>query len=455
MIKTMRETIDRHHLIEKGDRIVVGLSGGPDSVAMFHALYQMKSLYQLDLVAVHLNHQIRGELADDDQGYVEELCREFDVKLYSFSEDIPGLSRELKLSEEEAGRKRRYELFEEVYALEKCQKIAVAQNMNDQVETFLMRVIRGASLQGLSAIRYRRDDRFIRPVLNCTRQSIEDYCEKNNLNPRIDHTNLETEYFRNRIRLMLIPLLKEEYNQNLIQTIARNVDLIQIDADCLQKQAEEVFCRLGIESPSLDEINQLHPAIRSRYLLKIVEIEAGNTRDVGSAQINQLIDMIEKGVEGKRTIVKGVVFRISQGKLSIGIAPRDEVLGFEEVLSWGVNTLELGGIRYRITVESVDEHYRSAEDSMTIYVDRDKLKGELKVRNRRPGDRFKPFGLGGHTKKLKDFMIDQKIQADERNRVLIIENEGDIVWVVGYRISEVYRMESCTERIAMLRIVKL
>ncbi len=455
MIKTMKETIDRHHLIEKGDRIVVGLSGGPDSVAMFHGLYHMKSLYQLDLVAVHLNHQIRGQLADNDQAYVEELCREFGVKLYSFSEDIPGLSREFKLSEEEAGRKRRYELFEEVFALEKCQKIAVAQNMNDQVETFLMRVIRGAALQGLSAIRYQRDGRYIRPVLNCTRQSIEDYCEKKNLNPRIDHTNLETEYFRNRIRLMLIPLLKEDYNQNLIQTIARNVDLIQIDADCLQKQSEEEFTRLGIVSPALEEINRLHPAIRSRYLMKVIETTAGTTRNVGSAQINQLMDMIEKRVEGKKTIVKGVVMQISQGKLSVGIAPKHDVMDFEETLSWGENMLELGGVRYRITIESVDKRNKFNEDSMTVYLDQDKLIGGLTVRNRRPGDRFKPFGLRGHNKKLKDFMIDQKIPIDERNRVLNIHFVSSLSWVAGYRMSETYRVESGTERIAMLRIVKL
>ena len=300
MINEMKKTIEKFNLIEKGDCIVVGLSGGPDSTAMIYALNELKIIYDIKIVAVHLNHQIRGVLADEDQKYVDNLCERLDIDIFSFSEDIPLLSKKMKMTEEEAGRKRRYELFEKVCDQVNCQKIAIAQNKNDQVETFLMRMLRGASLDGLASIRYIRDDLYIRPILACSRKSIEEYCDKYNLNPRIDHTNLETDYLRNKIRLELMPLLMETYNKNLIDTIYRNVDLIQRDVNYLNEITKELVKSLGYDDISIDKLNKIHPAIVSRYLRKLIEIHSGDIKNVGSSQIEELIKIIKENETGKK-----------------------------------------------------------------------------------------------------------------------------------------------------------
>lgn len=450
MIETMKETIKREALFSRGAHLVIGLSGGPDSLAMTHALLSLRGEWNLDLVAVHLNHRIRGEYADGDQRFVEAFCEEQGIRLHVFSEDIPALARRRRLSEEEAGRERRYALFEAVRIEEEADRIVVAQNRDDQVETFLMRMIRGAALDGLSSIPYQRDGVIVRPLIDCSRASIEQYCEENGLTPRIDHTNLETAYFRNRVRLALIPELEAHYNPKLKETLARNIQLIRRDAAFLDDQAETILRDLTTDEIPLKVFEGLHPAVSSRLLRKLVARANGHLKDVGSHQIEQLLRLIAEKRTGRKTCIGRSCFLIEAEALVIASEEENHPKPFNQILSEGTQVLELGGRDVSITLTRVPGNTRPDHDEWTCYLDLDKLKGPIRVRSRMAGDRFIPLGMGEKSKKLKDFMIDEKIPARKRDNVMIFTDTAMILWVAGYRMSDVCRVTPQTRE--MLRI---
>src|SRR5699024_6346005 len=196
-------TINKYNLIESGDKIVIGISGGPDSVCLLHILNRLKDKLDIELYAAHLNHQIRGIEAQKDALYVSEICKEMGIIYFIKSIDVPKYCEENSLSIEEGARKLRYEMFDEIKQKTRSNKIAIGHNLNDQAETVLMRIMRGTGLQGLRGIEYIRENSIIRPLLDIERKDIEQYCEVHNLNPRIDESNLENIYTRNKIRLEL------------------------------------------------------------------------------------------------------------------------------------------------------------------------------------------------------------------------------------------------------------
>ena len=231
-------TINKYKLIENGDKIVLGLSGGPDSVCLLHILYRLKEKLDIEVYAAHLNHQIRGIEAQKDALYITQLCENLGVTSFVKSIDVPKYCKENGLSVEEGARKLRYEMFEEIKQKTKSNKIAIGHNLNDQAETILMRIMRGTGLQGLRGIEYIRDNNIIRPILDIDRKDIEAYCEEYELNPRIDHTNLETIYTRNKIRLELIPYMKDNFNPNVIESIVRMSNSLKTDSDYIQEESE-------------------------------------------------------------------------------------------------------------------------------------------------------------------------------------------------------------------------
>ena len=255
LIDTVRQTIRSHDLIHKGDHIVLGLSGGPDSVCLFHVLQRLAAELELTIHPVHVNHQFRPGAAERDQAYVEKLCAGAGLVCRSFVVDVNAMAKELGMTSEEAGRKARYDAFVQV-AAEAAEAvpaaprvvIAVAQNANDQAETILHRILRGTGTDGLSGIAYKRSERgipVIRPLLDVARSEIEDYCAANDLEPVIDHTNNEPIYTRNKIRLEILPLL-EQYNPNIIAGLTRLGRIAAADKDCLWQQAEAAYGKLRI-----------------------------------------------------------------------------------------------------------------------------------------------------------------------------------------------------------------
>lgn len=286
--KTVQNTIRQHDLIQSGDAIVLGLSGGPDSSCLFDVLYNMKEKMNLLIQPVHVNHKIRPGAAERDQKFVERLCRSKGIECASFEVNCVALAGKLGMTTEEAGRKARYDAF---YDTAKSLKestgrrvrIAVAQNADDQAETVLFRLIRGTGTDGLAGIAYEREEKraggsfsIIRPLLDVPREDIEEYCDEHRLKTVRDHTNDEAVYARNKIRLELLPLLEGEYNPNIRGALVRLAGIAASDREYIEGRVREEYCKAlyepadGIGTITFDreKLAAMHPAIRHRVVMR-------------------------------------------------------------------------------------------------------------------------------------------------------------------------------------------
>lgn len=429
MLNIVKATIEKEQLIEKGDKIVVAVSGGPDSVALLHVLNALKTTYDISLVVCHLNHMLRGKDAEDDAVYVKELSESLELQCFIFEEDIEAYGKENKMSFEQAARERRYALFEQVKIETKAQKIAVAQNKNDQGETLLMRLMRGSGLEGLTGIKYKRDD-IIRPLLNVSRQMIEAYCEDCELKTRIDKTNLEANYTRNKIRLELIPYIEAHFNPNIKNCLHQTASLLQADQAFIESYVASSMatidkCKIPLNLLPEDE------AIKSRWFRALIDHHAGDTKEVTYSQLQQLMALNRHGA---KMIIKEITFEIGYDHLLIYKDEKKfnhsmQILNFTEDVPQGLFTISKA----------------IPSDGQYIVIDESCVQGDLKIRYRQPGDVFKPLGMNGR-KKLKDFFIDLKIPAHKRDDVMLLCDDEHIIWVVGYRLSDDFKVTSNTTK---------
>lgn len=348
--KKFMETITAYELIEKGDHIVIGLSGGPDSVCLFHLLLDVADELDLTIHPVHVNHKFRPGAAEEDQAYVESLCRSMGLECKSFTVDCNALAAATGMTSEEAGRKARYDAFYNT-AMEILDadgtasvKIAVAQNANDQAETILFRLLRGTGTDGLAGIAYKRYERgicVIRPLLDVYRDEIEAYCEEKELEPVTDHTNNEAIYARNRIRLELLPYLESKYNENIQETLVRLGHIAAADKDYIWQQTQMAYEHMLIEDEAdssagayasggagvrevvLDRVAlaELHPAIRHRVVLKAFA-EAGLEQDITAERL-EAADKIICKKQGPKMVEfpHGYQLKVAAGRVRITKLP--------------------------------------------------------------------------------------------------------------------------------------
>lgn len=337
--KTIHETIVKHEFIAQGDHIIIGVSGGPDSICLFNVLTELATELSLTLHPVHINHGFRPGAAEEDQSYVEEFCAAKGYPCKSFRIDCAAMAKELGMTSEEAGRKARYDAFRKVcYDVVKSSgdlttdkiKIAVAHNANDQAETILFRILRGTGIDGLAGIEYsRREGEFlvIRPLLDVWRTDIEQYCQENKLNPARDHTNEEAIYARNKIRLELIPYIEKEYNENIKEGLVRLGKIAAADKEYLWSCAEKEMNRLQVTSeltrPTetvLDRkgLSQLHEALRHRIIMKAFA-QQGLTSDITAERLAAADKIIMKK-QGPKTVEfpRGYRLTVAAGKVRVG-----------------------------------------------------------------------------------------------------------------------------------------
>jgi len=452
MLDKIKKTIKEHNLIEQDDKIIVAISGGPDSVCLLHALYQLKEEYNLELYGAHLNHNFRGIDAQIDAQYVSNLCEDLNVLSFIKSMDVPQYAKQNGLSPEEAGRILRYDFFEEVAQRVGATKIAVAHNENDQAETVLMRLLRGTGLQGLTAIHINRGN-IIRPLLNIDRNSIEEYCEIHKLSPRIDKTNLESIYKRNKIRLELIPYLQENYNPNIMDNLVKTAETLKDDFDFIEERSREVYEKLVIMQSEynvilpISRLKELHSSLKSRIIRLAAEQLLGRQEVLEYKHVQNVLELVERGATGKKiTLPLGLVAKISYENLCFTTeADENKVFHYELPLEGTVDMEELKG-SFTVRVLERGEIKEISRDKYCKCFDYDQVKSILNVRNRREGDRFYPLGLTG-SKKLKDFFIDYKIDRDEREKIPLVCDGDEIIWIVGLRISEKYKITDKTTRI--------
>lgn len=318
--KKMIRTIQKYNLIESGDKIVLGISGGPDSMCMLDILYQLRKeiakeiqnktcqkapslLASFEIVVAHINHMIREEAAEDEE-YVRKYCQKNGIEFYARSIDVRKLANNNKIGTEEAGRMVRYEFFDEVLEKTKANKIAIAHNKNDKVETIIMNALRGSGISGLKGIEIKKGN-YIRPLLECERSEIEEYCKQQKLEPRIDKTNFENEYTRNKIRNIVIPYVKQEFNPNIIETLSRLSELVSQEEAYMEKQVEKLYEDLRLKENEKEIILDLklfncqEKVIKSRLVLYTIARLFGSSKGIEKIHIEDIIKLCHNNIGNK------------------------------------------------------------------------------------------------------------------------------------------------------------
>ena len=313
-------TINKYNMIQSGDGIVIGVSGGPDSMTLLNILNNLKEKLNIKLYVAHINHSIREE-ADAETEYVKEFCKKIDVEFFAKKVKVEEIAKELKIGTEEAGRNIRYEFFEEVAHKVGANKIATAHNLNDNAETVLMNIIRGTSVSGLKGIDKVRDGKYIRPIIECSRAEIEDYCKEKNLNPRYDKSNNENIYTRNKIRNLLIPFLQKEFNPNIVEGINRLSQIAIEEEQFINKVVEKEYEKLQIAVDNtiilnLKEFNKLDYVIKAKLILYTISKVYGKTSGIEKKHIDDIIKLCDNNIGNKYlTPQKGIKIYVKKGKI--------------------------------------------------------------------------------------------------------------------------------------------
>lgn len=446
-------------MINKGEGIVVGVSGGPDSLCLLYCLNSLKNEFELSIYVVHINHMIRGNDADQDQEFVEKLCRTLSIPCYSFKIPIREIAKSKKLSEEECGREVRYEKFFEVMKQTGASRVAVAQNMNDQAETIIMRITRGSGLQGICGIEWNSKS-IIRPLLNITRKEIEEFCALNDIKPRIDKTNFEEIYTRNKIRLVAIPYIKKHLNENIVEILYKMGELLKEDNNYIDIKSIEGY-NLCINKKchdrlifNLEKFNQQHQAIKTRIIRIALENLLGDLKGIEYKHIEYILKHIQNPSGKSIEINRNIAVYNNYGKFEI-----IKKSSFVETFKDFCYNIDLNGETY---IEELNLHVVSMvkdvnelaieelckqKDIMLLNYEKFKDKN-IMIRNRREGDRVQlEFG----SKKLKDLFIDMKIDKRNRDSVPILDCEGKILWIIGYR--KIYKYDENSQKVLIIKYI--
>ena len=297
------ETIKKYGLIQAKDKIVLAVSGGPDSITMLDILRQIQEEFDFEIVVAHINHMIRKEAIQDEE-YVKKYCEKNSIEFFVKRIDVMSVANNRKIGTEEAGRFVRYEFFDEILKQTESNKIAIAHNKNDKVETIIMHLLRGSGLSGLKGIEPIREN-VIRPLIECERKEIEKYCDENRLEPRIDKTNFENDYTRNKIRNIVIPYIEKELNPNIIETIDRLSEVVKKEDRYLEKVALDVYDKILIKQEpgqimlELKGFNEQDEVIKSRIILYTVKKLFGSSQGIEKIHINDIIKLCNNNIGNK------------------------------------------------------------------------------------------------------------------------------------------------------------
>lgn len=453
----------KERLIEPGDGVVIGVSGGADSLALLRILCMLRQEWNLRLTAVHVHHGIRGQEASDDMEYVRRLCREWKVELRCFEEDVPAEAAREHLTLEEAGRMIRYRRFEEVRKDTGSRRIAVAHHMDDQAETVLMNLARGSGLRGMAGILPKRGA-VIRPLLCLRRQQIEAFLQDEEIAWQIDSTNADDMYLRNRIRLGVMPVLAESCNPRAAEHIAAAAKDLQEADSLLWEMAKGLLAqsreedrqpdssRMAGDNPELKnrlcalleppaaEIScsllQSQPRLLGIYLIREVLDEAGiGMKDISRVHLDQLLELAY-GQSGRRlSLPGGLTALASQGRLRVmreGSTPKTP--------------------RFFVTFDifPAGNEKKVTQSSCVNCLDYDKIKDSLKLRHRQPGDRI--CTARGIHKKIKEYLIEAGMPVQVRDRWPMLAAGNRVIWIPGYRTDESCRVSRETKRILQITL---
>ncbi len=476
MIEKVRNFIHKEKMITGGETVLAGVSGGADSVCLFHILRSLSEELSFNIEVIHINHMIRKE-AEGEAVFVEELCNKYEIPFHRKDVDIPKIFKENGISEEEAGRIERYKAFEEIAdSIEKNTGkkvlIATAHNTNDQAETMLHNLFRGSRLKGLSGIkpvRKQGNHTIIRPILILSRNEIESYLDSIGQSYCTDESNNTDEYTRNRIRHNILPIAEKEINKGAVKHIAEAASFLSEIDDYIDIKAEESlnFARdkkngeVVIELAKLSDISRF---VKERVIMLAIKEIVPGIKDITSAHIESVIDMIEDtkgskslnlpyGITVSRAYDKLSFFAGKQGvhsdntKAVCHIVEKDELLSQKEIV------LDLEGLgKTVIKLINKDTAIEIPRGEYTKWFDYDKIIKSMSFRTREKGDRI---SVSNGSKTLKKLMIDEKIPVHMREEMVIFADEEEVIWVPGFRINDKYKIGESTSQILAIEVTNL
>lgn len=481
----------QHQLLsEPGQPLVVGVSGGADSLCLLHVLRALQPQFGYRLHAGHLNHRLRGASADEDAAFVQEICQAWGIPATVEEMDVARVARQARLSVEEAGRHARYAFLGALAARLGGHIVAVAHNADDQVETILMHWLRGAGLAGLRGMlpkvnlgdlrlegvwdqRWPRTAHIalVRPLLDVTRAEILTYCQQAGLQPRFDLSNLDTTYFRNRLRHELLPLL-ETYNPRIREVLRRSAAVIADDYAYLREQTLQAWAQVVREETpqwialDLGGFLALHPSLQRGLLREAIHRLRRGLRNINWIHVERALQGARAGSTGTRvTLAAGL--ELSKDYDRIWVAEEGATLP----TPWEQGPLveapiplplegevPLPGGRWRVRVRTLepaspmDLLTAAKEDRWRAFLNAEALRGPLVLRPRRPGDRFQPFGMGGASTLVREFLINVKLPRQVRDRWPLLCSGEEIAWVVGWRVDERFAIGPGTRRVLEVRL---
>jgi len=455
--------IGEYALISGGETVLVAVSAGPDSVCLLHLLNSLKVELGIKLYIAHLDHGLRGVEAEADAAYVSELAAKLGLPIESEKRDVRTWNEQRRTSLEEAAREVRYHFLDDVARQVRASRVAVGHTRDDQVETVLLHYIRGSGISGLRGLRPaapmpygKRDDGIyvVRPLLTVTRQETAEYCNQHGLQPRNDTSNQQTRFLRNRVRLELIPLLRQ-YNAGIEEALLRLADVAGEDADFVDEQASQVFAQTASSEGALTcldsgKLRGVPLALQRRVFRIALEQACGSLRDIEAGHIDSLARLLFAATGKCMHLPGGLIATNERGRLVIskpGTSPCPwAALNTSYTLNIpGESTLP----GWQVKAEILKESFYREDDIFSASLDLDKTGRMLTVRGRQPGDRFHPLGMT-HKRKLQDFMVDAAIPRSWRDSVPIMCSQGQIIWVVGWRIDDRVKVTSSTQQVLRL-----
>jgi len=462
LLNRIKRAIDRHHLVQRGDRLIVGVSGGADSMVLLHLLNACREAFDLSLIVAHVNHGLRPAESEKEAELVQKEAARFGLPCEYEQFRVREFQKKGGLSLQDAARRVRFRFFYDLLQKHQAQKIALGHHADDQVETLLLRLIRGAGLHGLKGMLPIREGKVIRPLLEVWEEEIRSFAAEKKIPFLSDSSNLKKDYLRNRIRLALIPLMEREYQPNFKEILLRTSNILREEDDYLEKGSETAYQKIiredgGTLSFQFSEYQSLHQAIQWRVIRKILEKICDWGVTVEEGKRSEIHDVYQKLYQSSPSFLlelsRGAWIEKRYDAVLLGKGKVEPILPFDvELISPGRTFIpEIG--KEVVIVETDRDGFRNYSGPLdTALMDYGSVRFPLRMRNFRPGDRFYPLGSKG-TQKLKEFFIDHKIPKFERPKVPLLVSGERIVWIVGYRIDERVKVTDKTGKVLTVKVV--
>jgi len=479
MIKKVREYIHRYGMFKEGDHVIVGVSGGPDSMALLWMMNRLKAELGITLMVAHLNHGLRGRDSDEEAEWVKCQTAELGLPFFLKKVDIGTISGQIGLSVEDTARQERYAFFFQLLNDLPADKIALGHQFHDQVETVLLNFLRGAGSRGLRGILPVRDRVLARPLLAIKRDEILAYLKNEKIGYREDGSNRSALFLRNRIRHDLVPYLKQ-YNSRIEEGLYGLAETMRAENDFLEAQTAAVLkqCAVDLSAGEIhlnpNDFCHLHDAIQRRVIKSILESRSGHRNGIAQSHVNAVMRLIRNGHVGQRLslpfqtevlrqydkiIFKKQMRLLSGDEQPIPVGGQDNI-PFEdrrsESFSYPVvdmsDEVEIKETGTRLRFTLTDGWVQDFMVPNIAHIDFDKIAFPLIIRNMRPGDRFQPLGMEG-TKKLKAYFIDRKVPRESRKKIPLLTDRQCILWIAGMDTSEKVKVTESTRTVLKIEII--